>query len=170
MTKHLIWLLCLLGFSLLTLALDDTRATALPTTPDAPVPAAAPDTDDSWRTHRNEQAGYTVEYPSDWRVDEQTGTHGTVVATTFRPTGGGAGITVSVQRGEMDQEVSDIPNTRCKQVTVGRLTGTRCFDTVSFSISTTLVGQGKTYTITAPSKGLDQKIYQRLLESFRPIS
>lgn len=179
MTKHLIWLSCLLGFSLLTplaaaacgVAMQNpSTATALPTTPDAPVHAAAADTGDSWLTHRNEQAGYTVEYPSDWKVDEQTDTDGTVVATTFRPAGGGAGITVSVQSGEMGQEVSDIPNTRCKPVKVGGLSGTRCFDTVSFGISTTLVGEGKIYTITAASKGLNQKIYQRLLESFRPIS
>lgn len=150
--------------------LDDTTAAPVPTTtPNAAAVVAAPNKGDAWRTYRNEKAGYAVKYPSDWKVEEQTGTDDALM-TTFRPTAGGAGITVSVQSGEMDQGVSDIPNTRCQQVKVGELSGTRCFDTLSFSTSTTLVGGGKTYTIAVFGKRLDRNIYQRFLESFRPIS
>jgi hypothetical protein len=46
------------------------------------------------------------------------------------------------------------------------LSGKRCLDTIAFSVSTTLVGQDKTYTITASTKRVAQSIYQRLLTSF----
>jgi hypothetical protein len=139
-----------------------TPANAPPTsTP--PPPAAA----DTWQTYRNDQAGYSVDYPATWTVDERI--DGGTFTTTFTPSGGGAGIAVIVQPGEQVPDNRDIPNTRCQPVTIGGLSGERCFDTIALSTSTTLVGQGMTYTIGAGGKGLDPKVYQRLLDSFKVI-
>jgi len=120
-----------------------------------------------WKTYQNTQAGYSAEYQADWTVSEQVGTDGSIV-TSFSAIDGGAGIMVLVQDGELaGAGSSDIPNTRCEQVMVGGQTGIRCFDTLSFSTSTTLVGQGKTYIIMSTSKRLDPTIYDRFLASFK---
>jgi hypothetical protein len=50
---------------------------------------------------------------------------------------------------------------------VGALPGTRCFDTLSFTTATTLVGQGRAYVIATTGKHPDQTTYARLLRSFR---
>ena len=75
---------------------------------------------------------------------------------------------VLVQSGEFGGAGSlDLPNTRCEEVTIGGVTGTRCFDTLSSSTSTAVVSQGKTYMITSTSKRLDPMIYDRFLDSFQ---
>ena len=150
----------------------DPEVEATPLAPTA-APALAPTSvaaSGVWQTYRNTQGGYTIDYPVAWSMDQRTGTDGALV-TTFTPADGGAGIEVIVKTDEGNgAESADIPNTRCEPVTIHGLSGTRCFDTISFSISTTLVGRGKTYIIAASGKRLDQNIYQRLLDSFRIVS
>jgi hypothetical protein len=120
-----------------------------------------------WKTYHSEQSGFRAEYPTDWIVSEQTSSDGSNV-TTFSSIDGGAGIMVLVQSGEFGGTGSlDLPNTRCEEVTVGGITGTRCFDTLSFSTSTSVVSQGKTYIITSISKRLDAMIYNSFLASFQ---
>lgn len=76
-------------------------------------------------------------------------------------------MTVIVRPGESDSGgIPDMPNTRCQQVTVSDLSGTRCFDTISFSTTTTLIGRGKAYILVGSGQRLDQNIYQRYLDSF----
>lgn len=136
----------------------------------APIPTFTPGTgaSDTWTTYRNDRSGYTVEYPAAWKINERLDPGGAEV-TTFSPdpANAGIGITVIVRNGaSADQEVPDMPNTRCQRVTIGKLTGQCCFDTLAFSVSTTFLDQGKQYTIAASGKHLDQNIYQRFLESF----
>jgi hypothetical protein len=50
----------------------------------APTTSAATET---WQTYRSVHAGYTVEYPAVWSVNEQVGTDGSVT-TMFLPAGG----------------------------------------------------------------------------------
>jgi hypothetical protein len=119
-----------------------------------------------WQTYRSEPAGYRVEYPAGWTVSEQTLPGGTFL-TTFTPADG-SGIAVSVQPGEI-LPANDLPNTRCEQVTIGGLAGTRCLDTLGQSTAITLVGQGKTFTIIAEGKRVEAQILQRLLNTFAPI-
>jgi hypothetical protein len=145
--------------------LNPTEVPALvPSVPPA-LPTVAVAHSGDWQPYRNDQAGYSVTYPSDWTVSETVGADGSY-STTFTPADGGAGILVLVQAGEQSGESNDIPNTRCQPVTVGGLTGMRCLDTISFSTSTILVGHGKTYTIVATGKRTDQTIYQALIDSF----
>jgi hypothetical protein len=57
-------------------------------------------------------------------------------------------------------------NIICTRVVVGRLTGTRCVDADKGTIATTLAGKGRTYIIATTGKGVDQQLYQRVLDSF----
>ena len=146
-----------------------STATTTTTTTGVTITSATPNVVETgaWKTYHNVQAGYSAEYPADWAVSEQVGTDGSIV-TTFSSVDGGAGIMVLVQSGEFGGAGSlDLPNTRCEEVTIGGLTGTRCFDTLSSSTSTAVVSQGKTYMITSTSKRLDPMIYDRFLDSFQ---
>ena len=148
--------------------LDPITAVTVAPTVAVPTPVSDVAATGAWQTYRNDQAGYSVDYPADWTVSEQAGGDGSLM-TTFAPPGGGAGVTVLVQAGEQYTDQSDILNTRCQQVVIGGLSGTRCFDTISFSTSTTLVGEGKSYTIATSGKHMDTNIYQRFLDTFAII-
>ncbi len=131
-----------------------------------PVDSPTHTPDGSWQAYHSPRGGYTVEYPAGWRVDEAMNGDGSLV-TVFAPPTGGTGIGISVRQGAPQVESNDIPNTRCRQVTVAGLSGTRCFDTISSSTSATLYGRGKTFTISAGKHG-DQATFEHILNSFRP--
>jgi hypothetical protein len=137
---------------------------------DIATPAAKPTTaaaGATWQTYQSVSGGHIVEYPVGWTIQEQAGADG-VVTTTFTPSGGGAGITVAVQPAQPDQqEPLDLPNTRCQQVLGNRGIATRCLDTIALSISTTFISQGRSYTISTEGEGMDQQVYQHVLDSFR---
>jgi hypothetical protein len=77
---------------------------------------------------------------------------------------------VLVQSGEVaGAGNSDIPSTRCEQVTVGGLTGTRCFDTINFATSTTVAANGQTFTIAVLGKRIDENVYNQFLLGFQII-
>ncbi len=131
------------------------------------IPSVVPSTV-SWKTYRDDRAGYTIDYPATWRVDERVDSDDTDV-TTFSPDAdkNGMSVVVTVRNGAPAiGEIPDIPNMRCQQVRVGGLLGRRCFDTIASSLTSTLAGQGKQYAIVASGKHLDQNIYQHLVESF----
>jgi hypothetical protein len=149
----------------ITAEIATDAATPAPATPSASsIPPLA---SGAWQMYRNDRAGYSTEYPPGWTVREQANADGSF-ATTFQPAGDGAGITVMVMPGVIVPE-NDLPNTRCEQVTVGGLPGTRCFDTIALSTSVTLAGQGKTFIIAADGKHLDTQIFERFLDHFAPI-
>lgn len=120
----------------------------------------------SAQTYRSAQGGYAVDYPIGWTVNERV-TADNMLITTFMPAGGGIGISIIVQPNEQPLVAAEDPNTRCDAVTIGSLSGLRCFDTIAMTISMTLVGQGKTYRITTSRKGFGSDVFQRLVESFR---
>jgi hypothetical protein len=123
---------------------------------------------DAWKTYRNDRAGYAIDFPATWKVDERIDPDGADV-TTFSPDPDrvGMGVTVIVRNGESGVgEIPDLPNSRCEPVMVGQLSGTRCFDTIAFSTTTTFMGGGKTYILVSSGKRLARDIYQRFLESF----
>jgi hypothetical protein len=121
---------------------------------------------DAWKTYHNSEAGYSAEYPADWTANESAGINGEFM-TTFTAPIVGQGIVVNIQNGATAvEEIPDMPNLRCQQVTISGLSGRRCFDSVALSTSTTLFDHDKQYIIAAIGKHLDQNIYQRFLESF----
>ena len=130
--------------------------------------ASSPGTPDAWKTYQNNRAGYTIDYPAAWNIDTRTDLDGSDV-TTFASTSDNTGtrVAVIVRNSEpADQEIPDIPNTRCQQVTNGELSGRRCFDTLAFSLTTTFVARGKIYILVGSGRHLDRNIYQRFLSSW----
>jgi hypothetical protein len=138
-----------------------------PTEAPLPAPTVAPTVD--WQVYRNVALGYTVTYPAAWTVVEHTDPAlGTV--TTFAPASGDGGVDVIVQTvAAVSPEPSDLPNQRCQRVSAGGLSGQRCFDTISFSLTTKLIGHGRTYTIAASGKRVDPNLYQHFLDNFAPV-
>lgn len=122
----------------------------------------------TWKKYENSQAGYSVEYPADWTVSEQVAADGSIL-TNFSPIDGSSGVLVIVQSGDLGGGASELPNTRCEEVQVGELTGMRCFDTINQVASTTIMANGKTYTIVPLGKHLDENLYSRFLSGFQII-
>lgn len=119
-----------------------------------------------WLVYNNVQAGYSAKYPPDWTVNESTGKNGELV-TMFTPPGGAQGITVGVlSDANAVEQVPDMPNTRCQQVTIGGLPARRCFDTVASSISATFMSENRLFTIASFGKHPDQNTYQGFLDNF----
>ena len=147
--------------------LDPIASVAVPPSATSNPPTPEVDTGADWQVYRSPQGDFSVEYPADWTASEQPGENSLTVL--FSPPDGRAGVTLTALAGEHYADLSDIPNTRCQPVTIGQLSGVRCFDTISFSTSTTLVGEGKSYTIATAGKGVNANIYQRFLDTFAII-
>jgi hypothetical protein len=123
----------------------------------------------AWQTYRNAQAGFRIDYPSNWVVSELLDEAGASI-TAFMPAGGGPGISVAVQVGGPPAiEPPEQETRRCERVVIARLTGTRCLNMATSTISTTLVGKDRTYIIATTDKGIDGSLYQHMLDSFVPI-
>ncbi len=150
----------------LTPTLTNPALTATVATTGEPTTAATTAATEGWATYHNQDVGYQVDYPVSWSVTESTDVNSGYV-TTFTVPGGGEGIVVSVQTSPTTgEDIPDLPNTHCQEVTVSGLSGRRCLDTLSLSTSTTLFGDGRQYILTSFGKHLDQAVYQRFLESF----
>ena len=141
-----------------TLASEDTEIVSPITTNATAI--------DTWETYHNIEAGYSASYPAGWTVNESVGINGELI-TTFMEPNNGQGIVVNIPNGEAAvEEIPDMPNIRCQQVTISGLSGRRCLDTLTFNFSTTFIDQGKQYTIASSGKHPDQNIYQRFLDNF----
>jgi|GEM_PF-3941189 len=141
------------------------EAMPTPTTP----PAQQASTD-GWQTYRNEAAGFAVQYPGGWTVDEQASTDGSF-NITFGPSGSGSGILVIVLPGTAGATGNaEMPNVRCEPVTINGLAGMRCFDTIAMSTTTTLTGASKIFTISSTGKQTNSAIYDSFLNSFQSTS
>jgi hypothetical protein len=132
-------------------------------------PTALPAAAGAWQTYSDAQAGYHIAYPPDWTASQLLDEAGASI-TAFLPADAGPGVTVAVQLGGPPGiEPPEHATRRCERVVVAGLTGTRCFDTATSTTSTTLIGKGKIYIIATTDKGLDDGLYQRMLDSFTPV-
>lgn len=136
------------------------------------VPAEAPRAPEGWQTYRDEQAGFVLAYPPDWRADTQPGRDGPV--TTFTPSEEGAEIALAVaareQIGLADVDrstASGVPDARCRRLTVDDLPAVQCLDAPPSGRSTVVLGPGRRFVITGRGAGADDDVYQRLVDSFR---
>ena len=67
-----------------------------------------------------------------------------------------------------EADAANLPNTRCQSVRVGGLEGSRCLDTVSMVVSTTLQGRERWYVLTTSlRRPAAAGEYDRVLASFR---
>lgn len=156
-------------------ATPSPKATATSNPNQANPAALTPPISYTWLTFRSKQADFSVEYPTSWTANEHS-EEGGVVITDFQP-GNGIGIGIQVvttPRSENDTQNKgddigggDLPNTRCQRVTVGGIAAKRCFDTISFSTSTTLTAATKVYRISSQGKKLDETIYEHFLDTLR---
>ncbi len=135
--------------------------TPAPTDSPAPVQSSA----SAWKTWQSAQGGYQVEYPANWTVQEQASPQGRVT-TTFLPPGQQVGVTIVVTPGAEEPPNNDIPNRRCRPITIDSIRGTQCFDTISFSSSVTLQSQGRTFMIGI-GKFLKEDVSNHFFSSFR---
>ena len=121
-----------------------------------------------WQTYTNNPAGFSLEYPATWTVDERAGD--LAFSVTFTPPDGRRGFAISAQpSGATSREAADLPNVRCRPVTVGGLQSSWCLDTIERSSAAIVSGQDKTYTIAAPLL-VDGGVLEHALQSFRLVS
>ena len=118
-----------------------------------------------WTTYRTERGGFSVEHPSTWTVHERADAHGVLVTAFTAPQGAGVEVVVEPRASSM-LENDDVMNVRCHEVTVSGRPGRTCLDTISSSLSTTVVSGGKTYRIMGSRRRSDPTIYDRVVASF----
>jgi hypothetical protein len=147
------------------------RRTAVAALPQPATPAASPGMPtitshaDGWQLYRDEQAGFSIAFPPDWSASQSSAEAGNLVVA-FGPAGG-AGIQVVVQPGNppsvRQPEQSSLV---CERATAGGLAGTRCVNTATGRITTTLAGKGRTFIIATVGKAVDEATYGRTVDSF----
>lgn len=94
----------------------------------------------------SEAGGYTVDHPTAWTVEEHVDESG-IVATTFSNASGTVLTISSTPNGAvLPGSVTDLPHVRCQTVTIGELEGRRCVDTLSRTVSTTIITAERTLT------------------------
>jgi hypothetical protein len=133
--------------------------------PPSEAPTAHADAN-GWRTYRNRQAGYAIDYPVGWKVHRRRDGAGSSI-TTFASPDGTAGVAVQVQTQVGTVGPTDLPNSRCHPVRAHGITGTRCLDTISLSVQTVFLAHGKVYTVAASAKRSGTAVYDHMVQSFR---
>jgi len=133
---------------------------------DVPVAKTPSMSSDTWQPHRSERGDFSIDVPVTWTIEERLDARG-VLVTTLTPPSGAAIAVISQPSASPNQGDADLMNTRCTDVTVAQRPARTCLDTTSFSVSTTVVGSGRTYLITSNRRRGDQRIYDRVLASFR---
>lgn len=129
--------------------------------------AATPGAD--WPAFSSVEGGYRLRHPPGWRVKESAGSGGPVLSLLPRR---GAGITVlATWTPPPEAGTAGRPNTRCQPIRVGELEGSRCLDTTSMVVSSTLQGRERWYVLTTSLRrpAAPRDAYDRVLASFRPI-
>ena len=123
----------------------------------------------SWQTFTSAAGGYRLRYPPGWRAKESTGSGGPVLSL-LPPKGAGISVLVTFTAPPA-ADLASVPNTRCRPVRLGALAGSRCLDTVSMTVSTTLQGRERWYVVTTSLRrpAGPAGAYDRVLASFRLI-
>ena len=133
----------------------------------APPPASLDPAVSSWRVFASVPGGYRLRYPPGWRAKESTGSGGPVLSL-LPPKGFGISV-LATWTAPPEADAANLPNTRCRPVRVGGLEGSRCLDTISMVVSTTLHGRERWYVLTTslrrPAAAAGE--YDRVLASFR---
>jgi hypothetical protein len=121
----------------------------------------------NWRLFISGPGGYRLRYPPGWRVKESIGSGGPVLSL-LPPRGAGISVLVT-STAPPEAGTANLPNTRCQPIRVGRLGGSRCLDTISMVVSTTLQGPERWYVLTTSLRrpAAPAGAYDRVLASFR---
>ena len=121
----------------------------------------------NWRVFTSVAGGYRLRYPPEWMAKESAGSGGPVLSL-LPPKGSGITVLVTFTI-PPEAGLSNLPNTRCRPILAGRLKGSRCLDTVSMVVSTTLQGRERWYVVTTSLRrpAVPAGAYDRVLASFR---
>jgi len=143
-----------------------SRASAVSAAPSTVAPSSS-SAGSNWPAFTSIQGGYRLRYPPGWRVKESTGTGGPVLSL-LPPRGTGVTVLVTFTP-PPEADAARLSNTRCQPVRVGGLAGTRCLDTISMVVSTTLQGRERWYVLTTSLRrpAAPSGAYDRVLASFR---
>jgi hypothetical protein len=130
--------------------------------PTSPDPAVS-----SWPVFTSVPGGYRLRHPPGWRLKESSGSGGPVLSL-LPPRGGGISVLVT-STAPPEAGTVDLPNTRCRPVTVGGLEGRRCLDSSAMVVSTALQGRDRWYVLTASLRrpAVPAPVYDRVVGSFR---
>jgi hypothetical protein len=133
----------------------------------APAPSSLDPTVSNWPVFTSDPGGYRLRYPPGWRVKESAGSGGPVLSL-LPPKGDGISVLVT-STAPPEAGAGNLPNTRCRPVRVGGLEGSRCLDTISMVVSTTLQGRQWWYVLTTSLRrpAIPAGAYERVLASFR---
>jgi hypothetical protein len=142
---------------------------AVPTASSTPEPTASSldAAVSNWQELTSVPGGYRLRYPPGWRAKESTGSGGPVLSL-LPPKGAGISVLVT-STAPPEAAASTLPDTRCRSVRVGGLAGSRCLDTISMVVTSTLRGRDRWYVLTASLRrpGIPVATYDRVLASFR---
>lgn len=121
----------------------------------------------NWRVFASVPGGYRLRYPPGWRVKESTGSGGPVLSL-LPPRGAGISVLVTSTT-PPEAGATNLPNVGCRRVRVGGLEGTRCLDTVSKLVSTTLEGHQRWYVLSSSLRRppAPPGAYDRVVATFR---
>jgi hypothetical protein len=133
----------------------------------APPQSTADPAVSGWRVFTSVPGGYRLRYPPGWRVKESSGSGGPVLSL-LPPRGIGISVQVT-STAPPEGGAATAPNTRCQPVKVGGLEGSRCLDTASMVVSTTLQGRERWYVLASTLRrpAAPAGAYDRVLASFR---
>jgi hypothetical protein len=148
---------------------DPSSTSAVRTTPStvAPPKSSLDPAVSNWPVFTSVPGGYRLRYPPGWRVKESTGSGGPVLSL-LPPKGVGISVLVTWTT-PPEAGAANLPNTRCRPVRVGGLEGSRCLDTISMVVSTTLQGRERWYVLTTSLRrpAVPAGAYDRVLANFR---
>jgi hypothetical protein len=129
----------------------------------APAPSSLGGAPPGWPEFASVQGGYRLRYPPGWRVKESAGDGGPVLSL-LPPAGAGISVLVTFT-------VPPEPG-RCRPLRVGRLTGSRCLDSASRSVTTVLRDQDRdrwfVLTTSARRPAGPKGAYDLVVASLRP--
>ncbi len=129
-------------------------------------PPAAVVPGEDWVPYRSQRGHFEVDRPTTWTAEDRIDRDGALVTTFTGP--GGATIAILARAGhDIAPDDSDLPNTRCRPVTIGNHAARTCLDTTSFALVTTVAVGGRTYRITGSRRRGDERVYDRMVSSFR---
>jgi hypothetical protein len=113
----------------------------------------------------SEPGGYAVDYPSAWSLEEHVDESG-ILVTTFTDAGGTVLTIASTPNAAVvPGSVTDLPHVRCQAVRLGELEGQRCVDTLSRTVTTTIITAERTFTFMHALFANDE--LEPVLQSFR---
>ena len=122
----------------------------------------------SWRVFTSVTGGYRLRYPPGWRAKESSGSGGPVLSL-LPPKGAGISVLVTFTT-PPEAGASNLPNTQCRPIRAGGLQGSRCLDSISMVVSTTLQGRERWFVLTTSLRqqpAVPAGAYDRVLASFR---